>query len=333
MDQPKVSIIVPVYNSAKHLEECIESLVNQTLKDIEIIIVDDASTDASWDIIEYWAEKDDRIDVILHVKNQGTGKSINDGIMVARGEYIAEVDADDFIDPDMYEYLYSLTGDGVDVVKSGYFTYFDKEHDTPLSMVDKVTTLKPISLSYMERLHMFQFQPSFWSGIYRRRFIKDNGLYWNETKGASFQDTSIIFKINALCEKMIITDKSFYHWRCSDSHSITSTKWPMAVLHEYGVIEDFLKDHAELQLPLRYILSRMRFGTYIWNYFRISEADRKEFAMRAAEDLARDNDYQDMRYYDARTWQIVTLWATQPELFIKYAKKGEPNETDTQNNT
>ena len=107
----------------------------------------------------------------------------------------------------------------------------------------------------------------------------------------------------------------------------------MAVLHEYGVIEEFLKDHAELQLPLRYILSRMRFGTYIWNYFRISEADRKEFAMRAAENLARDNDYQDMRYYDARTWQIMTLWATQPELFIKYAKKGEPNETNTQSDT
>ena len=180
---------------------------------------------------------------------------------------------------------------------------------------------------------MFQFQPSFWSGIYRRRFIKDNGLYWNETKGASFQDTSIIFKINALCEKMVITDKSFYHWRCSDSHSITSTKWPMAVLGEYDAMENFLKDHVELQLPLRYILSRMRFGTYIWNYFRISEADRKEFAMRAAEDLARDNDYQDMRYYNARTWQIMTLWATQPELFIKYAKKGEPNETNTQSDT
>lgn len=333
MNQPKVSVIVPVYNGARFLDVCISSIVKQTLDDIEIIIVDDASTDSSWEMIEEWAAKDPRIVTLPHAKNEGTGKSINDGIKIARGEYIAEVDADDYIDSEMYEHLYSLTENGtVEVVKSGYFQHIDE--DIPVNLIAETTkSICPRRLNFMNRLHWFQFQCSYWTAIYNRRFIKDNNLYWNETEGASFQDTSIIFKINCLAERFIWSNKCFYHWRCSEPHSITSTKWPMAVLDEYDSMEAFLDIHPELQLQCRYVLSRLRFGTYIWNFFRISEADREKFAMRAVEDFERDNDYQDMRYYDARTWQIMTLWATQPELFIKYAKKGEPNETDAQSNT
>ena len=105
-EPPKVSVIVPVYNAEKHLDECIDSIVNQTLKDIEIICIDDCSTDNSYLILKEWAKKDKRIKVLRNKYNRGTGATINYGIRMADGEYIGEVDCDDFIDHEMYEYLY-----------------------------------------------------------------------------------------------------------------------------------------------------------------------------------------------------------------------------------
>ena len=323
MKWPKVSVIVPVYNSAKHLDQCLSSISGQTLRELQIICVNDGSTDNSLDILRTWQQRDPRIEII-NIENHGTGYAVNTGICAAFGEYIAEVDADDFVDPDMYESLYAIS-DGADVVKSGYYSYYSKDRDLPYSLVDKVQSFKPIDLDYRSRLLVFQFQPSFWTAIYRRRFIEDNNLFWNETPGASFQDTSIIFKINALCQKMVWTDTSYYHWRVGEEHSITSTKWPYAVIYEYAVMENFLEEHKELQLPLRYILSRLRFGTYSWNVSRIADEDKLEFVKKAAVDLKRDNDYQDVRYYQEEAWKSYLLWMNEPDRFYEAVRKAEEN--------
>lgn len=313
MTKPKVSVIVPVYNGEKYLDECIRSIAGQTLKEIEIICVDDGSTDGSREIIDEWRQKDERVKVFLH-PNMGTGYTVNEGILMARGEYIAEVDCDDWIAPDMYEKLYEVA-DGADVVKSGYYSYYDKERDYPCKICEKAFSFKPLKADYMTRYHLFGFQPSFWSAIYRTEFIRSNELYWNETPGASFQDTSIIFKINALAEKVVCVPEVYYHWRVSDSHSITSTKWPDAVIYEYNCIEKFLKERPELQLQLRYILSRLRFGTFCWNYSRIADEDKLDFAIKAAEEMRRDLDYQDVRYYSEGQWSAYLAWMSDPELF------------------
>jgi len=103
----KVSIIVPVYNTAQYLEKCIESLIDQTLKDIEIILVNDGSEDESPDICDYYAKKDNKIRYINLKKNLGTSIARNIGILNSRGEYIAFVDSDDFVERNMYEILYN----------------------------------------------------------------------------------------------------------------------------------------------------------------------------------------------------------------------------------
>ena len=315
MEKPKVSVIIPVYNGEKTLDQCLESIVNQTLKDIEIICIDDGSSDGSAKILDAWENRDERIRV-RHMENHGTGYAINTGMLMATGEYIAEVDNDDFIDLDMYEYLYGIS-EGADIVKGGYYSYFDKEHDHPCSLVEQRTSFKPIDLDYMSRYRVFHFQPSYWSAIYRTDFVFKNALFWRESKGAAFQDTSIIFKCNALCERMVWTERSFYHWRCSDPHSITSTKYPMAIIDEYRDMEDFLNKHVYLQLPLRDILSRMRFGTFAWNLHRIAEEDKVPFAKAAAAELRRDNDYQDFRLWDPNAIKVYTVWMQAPELIAE----------------
>ena len=327
MSSIKVSVIVPVYNNEKTIDQCLESIVNQTLKDIEIICIDDGSSDGSAKKLDEWENRDERIRV-RHMENHGTGYAINTGMLMANGRYIAEVDADDFIDPDMYEYLYGIS-DGADIVKGGYYSYFSDEEDYPYSLFTEQVEFKPVELDYRSRYLVFGFQCSFWSAIYRTEFMMHNALFWNETEGASFQDTSIIFKATALAERMIWTERSFYHWRVGEEHSITSTKWPMAVLHEFKEMEDFLDKHVNLQLPLRDILSRRRFGTYAWNLHRIAEEDKVEFAKRAAADFRRDNDYQDFRLWDENMIKAYSVWMEAPELIAERWRENDGKNTDS----
>ena len=128
---PKVSILMPACNVEKFLRECMDSVVNQTLEDIEIICIDDGSKDATGDILDEYAEKDSRIKVI-HKPNSGYGHSMNVGIDNATGEYIGIVETDDFADLNMFEELYAVAKRcNADVVKSNYYTYVS--HPEPQS--------------------------------------------------------------------------------------------------------------------------------------------------------------------------------------------------------
>ena len=324
-EPPKVSVIVPVYNAEKHLDECIDSIVNQTLKDIEIICIDDCSTDNSYLILKEWAKKDKRIKVLRNKYNRGTGATINYGIRMADGEYIGEVDCDDFIDHEMYEYLYSIS-ENADIVKSGYWSYYGDRGEVPCSLVDEKIVFEPMNLDYASRYMVFQFQPCFWSGIYRREFILQNGLEWNETEGSAFQDTSFIFKCNALCQKMVWSERSFYRWRCDEEHTINSQKYPDAVIYEYDSIERWLEERPELAVKLRVVLSRLRFGTYSWNVSRLKEPERTGFAKQAVLDLKRDIEYMDSRFYTAGEVKAMYEWIESPETIVNRIAEREATE-------
>ena len=103
----KVSIIIPVYNVEKYLQKCLESLVNQTLKEIEIICINDGSTDKSEEILKIFAQKDDRI-IVVNKENEGQSVARNVGIKLAKGEFLGFVDSDDWVDLDFFEKLYLL---------------------------------------------------------------------------------------------------------------------------------------------------------------------------------------------------------------------------------
>jgi len=123
MNNPKVSIIVPIYNVEKYLKECIESLLNQTLMQIEIICVNDGSTDRSLQIAQEYSQKDNRL-IIIDKQNYGYGHTMNRGLEIAKGEYIGIVESDDFVKENMFEILYNLAKKhDVDVVKSNFYYY------------------------------------------------------------------------------------------------------------------------------------------------------------------------------------------------------------------
>lgn len=126
----KVSIIIPVYNVEKYLRECLDSALNQTLKEIEIICVNDGSTDSSVDILKEYSLKYSRVKIISK-KNSGYGNTMNVGIKAAQGEYINFLESDDLIEADMLETLYNIAqkDEEIDIIKGDYYEYFGEKNN------------------------------------------------------------------------------------------------------------------------------------------------------------------------------------------------------------
>ena len=191
-DIPKISIIVPIYNVNKYLRQCMNSIVNQTLKNIEIICINDGSTDNSLEIIMEYIQ-DNRI-IIINKSNSGYGNSMNQGIEFASGKYIGIVESDDFVDINMFGFLYNFTENGnIDMVRSDYFTYFNEHEINPV----KFNIIKPIynkTFNPIEFPNIFLININIWAEIYKKDLIIKNNIKFLPTPGASFQDTSFFLK-------------------------------------------------------------------------------------------------------------------------------------------
>lgn len=185
----KISVIVPVYNVEKYLRKCFDSLVNQTLKDIEIIIINDGSPDNSKEIIDEYAKKYPKMIKALHKENGGLGDARNDGVKMSKGEYIAFVDSDDFVEIDMFEKLYSQAiKDKADLVICGYNVYnedYKLLYSTP-SIDDSVSDNRMINIVLGDN--------AVWNRLYKRELIVDNKMKFRTR--VWYED--IDYKINVL---------------------------------------------------------------------------------------------------------------------------------------
>lgn len=212
---PVISIVIPVYNVEKYLPKCIDSVVNQTLENIEIIIVNDGSKDNSLQIMQEYAKKDSRVKVI-DKKNSGYGNSMNQGLAAATGKYIGIVESDDFIAEDMYETLYSLTLDGtVDVVKGNFFDYYDDGVTPPKAVPNTeremiADSVEPFTLR--EDAQISWGHPSVWSAIYRRQFLVDNEITFIEEKGGGWVDNPFFYATLCKAKSIMWTNKPLYYY-------------------------------------------------------------------------------------------------------------------------
>ena len=213
MENIKVSIVIPCYNVEQYLRQCLDSVVNQTLKELQIICVNDGSKDGTLDIMNEYASKDKRIEII-NKPNSGYGHSMNCGFDKAVGEYIGIVESDDYADPQMFETLYTLAKqDSLDVIKSGFYYYYSKpkERNIPNPIASYVvaqrifcpTTDFPVK---REMVEFFNLKPTIWSAIYRREFIRENQIRFHETPGASYQDASFNFKVWACAKRVRLVE-------------------------------------------------------------------------------------------------------------------------------
>ena len=235
MSQPKVSIIVPVYNVEKYLERCITSLKNQTLEDIEIILVDDSSTDSSLEICNKMAREDSRIKVI-HKVNEGAGKARNAALEIVTGEYIGFVDSDDFVDTDMFKTLYEkaikynseLVISGVLFVDGNMFsedgecickTYFDKD-----THFDTKENLKKLIMGIIgatpEDSDDSKYGMSVWKNLFKREIIKQNNITFQSEREMLSEDALFMIDYITCIKKATGINEAFYNY-CRNGDSIS----------------------------------------------------------------------------------------------------------------
>ena len=173
MKPPSITILVPIYNVEKYLRMCLDSIVSQTFRDLEIILINDGSTDGSKSIIDEYSEKDPRI-IIIDKANSGYGSSMNIGLSKASGKYIGIVEPDDWIEPDMFESLYEESErNKLDVCRSEFFFHSEKKGDvrTRTEDVPHDQVIRPA-----DHGSVFFQKPSIWANLYLRSFLIDNGI-------------------------------------------------------------------------------------------------------------------------------------------------------------
>ncbi|MBQ9244911.1 glycosyltransferase [bacterium] len=219
----KVSVVIPVYNSEKYLVQCVDSVVNQTLKDLEIIFVDDGSTDNSLNILERYQKSDSRIKIIKQL-HQNAGIARNNGILQATGEYIHFLDSDDFLDLDSYEKLYNIIkNNDADIVKFKTHRFDNKKKETTAS---KYCDLADIGDEYFNQYLtmennaeiMLQISDAPWSGIYKLAFLKEYNIIFDDLKCAN--DTGFFFRCLLHAKKFYLSPQKFVYYRMLNYSSL-----------------------------------------------------------------------------------------------------------------
>lgn len=224
---PTVSVIMPVYNVAPYLRQCMDSVVNQTLRDIEIICVDDNSTDDSLEILREYAAHDNRI-TILHQENLRAGAARNAGLAVARGEYLSFLDSDDFFESDMLESMVSkMTKTNADMVMCNCFLYNDSEQRDECVPWTLRSDLAPDVFSYTDLPNdIFSLSNCWvWNRMYRRSFIMENDIRFQNLGVAN--DTYFSCIATATAKRIAILDRRLIHYRTKQAgkQNVTSVKF------------------------------------------------------------------------------------------------------------
>lgn len=244
MSQEKalISLIIPVYKVEKYLEKCIQSVINQTYENLQIILVDDGSPDNCGKICDEYAKKDHRIEVI-HKSNGGLSDARNKGLEIAKGEYIGFVDSDDYIEADMYEVLYNLLKQyNADVSICNFYTVSQgkisiKNADNGINEYNRIEILKEILLDK-------NIQSYAWNKLYKKELF-------DEIKypiGKKYEDIGTTFYLLEKCNKVVVTGKSeYYYINRQDSivNNVTEstiTDYIELIMQRYDYIEKNIKE-------------------------------------------------------------------------------------------
>lgn len=250
--KPIISVVIPIYNTGIYLRKCLDSLVCQTLEDIEIICIDDVSPDNSSDIVQEYAKKDNRIKLIKHTVNTGQGGARNTGILAAKGEFIASVDSDDFIAPNMLEKLWESSELGeFDVTCCGFI----RVTDTNTEITRRVFKSTAVDNSNNAINIFTRANPAIWNKLWRRTLFIDNDIFFPEK--LYYQDMATIPLLLSKANKIKFIDDCLYYYLVRDG-SVTTTYSPkhiidyfkvyevlFASLDRFGLLERYLKELFE----------------------------------------------------------------------------------------
>ena len=242
-----VSVIIPSLNAKEYIAECMDSILNQTLENIEVLCIDAGSTDGTLKVLKEYSSRDSRIKIFLS-KKRSYGAQVNQGIINAKGEYISIVETDDYIDSTMLKTLYDLSQyASIDIVKSSFYHVDDSDSedvkivkDTAKNSLESVTNYFKVT----DYPIFLEGHPSIWSAIYRRKFIIANKIKFKEEPGGGWVDNPFFYKTAFLAERILYTNEAYYHYRESNPDSSTNnlkdSSIPMRrILEMFKIVDEY----------------------------------------------------------------------------------------------
>ncbi len=259
MTTPKVTVIIPVYNTERLLNRCLESVVRQSLSDIEIICVDDGSTDGSPALLDSWAERDARIRVI-HQTNGRQGKARNAALRVARGEYVGMIDSDDYIPEEYFERLYSAATEAdADVAICGIVKQKPVGERVVIAF-DRVEVVRDADA----KLRVCHCPPEFHpvNKLYRRAMLERLGLRFKE--GVPYEDVMFVTRAIVECDRVVTVPNVHYYYVLNPSSTVKSRQTATKQAQKYEAHRDMVEyvEAKGLRMPSRYRNITVRYGSF-----------------------------------------------------------------------
>lgn len=319
----KVSVIIPSHNVSDYIKRCIDSILTQTLYDIEVIVVDDGSKDNTLAILKKYVEKDNRVKVISNAQASGnSGTPRNQALAIAKGEYIAFVDSDDYIEPNMFETLYiKAKEDDADIVSSGGFFRENSDGTTEIVNVtnrlfDKTT--QPAREDLFKSIHF----PIVWFRIYRNKFIQDNHIRFGEYKTSA--DLPFAVKALCLCNKLVSVDENFYHYRFDRPGSTIDRRKGLGafeVFKAYNNVINFLYSCDLYDKYLPFVMQKA-IGDYVYNNKFLIDEFKDDFTNVMSCLVSK-------HFEDIKDWSIFsTYWKGMLEKMLLVSKDQKEDHFD-----
>lgn len=269
--KPLVSVIMPSLNVVKYIDECIQSVLNQSLKEIEIICVDAGSTDGTYERLKEYETNDSRVRVILSDK-RSYGYQVNLGIKESNAKYIGIVETDDYVDENMFDILYNRAEDNnLDFVKADFTFLYDFDGYylyKPAKLFDENTNkfynkvIQPLDCTYLY-FHDFNV----WKGIYNREFLIENDVMFNESAGASFQDIGFQQLLLYYAKRCMYIPEKLYYYRFGHmTNSSVSPKLLQFVKQEFEyLLDNKLNGMTGRKIELIY----QKMGLDLWSQYNV----------------------------------------------------------------
>ena len=316
----KVSIILPSLNVIRYIRSCMDSVVNQTLREIELICVDAGSTDGTLEVLREYESRDARVQVIVSDK-RSYGYQMNLGLRAAKGEYVGIVETDDYVPLNMFEDLYAVAAEQhVQIVKADFYRFKEKEGliERTYNRLDGTDTYYNRVICPAKEQGVFRMIMNTWSGIYERSFLMENAIVHNETPGASFQDNGFWFKTFCCAERVYFVPRPYYmNRRDNADSSVFSDSKVYCISDEYAYIYNWLKEDETRFACFAAVFALKEYHSMIFTYGRIKDEYKTEFVRHFGQRMRSrlEANECDRKLFTPMEWHILNQIAHEPDVF------------------
>lgn len=325
INRVKVSVVMPVFNVEKYLEECLQSVVGQTLREIEILCINDGSTDSSPEILHRYANKDNRIRIITK-ENSGYGHSVNIGLDQAKGEYVSIVETDDIVDSTMLEELYSLAVEkDIDMIKTDSRSFVDVEgkrvYTERTVLPSEDSDLYGTICNCHNNIRVFRGYVYTWAGLYKKTFLDKYHIRHHESPGASYQDNGFWFQTTMYAERIYFLNRAYYNLRRDNPNSsFFSQNKVFCVCDEYDFIRDkIIQAKLDIEKKLLELQFYYRYGACQFTMYRLAPQYKQALYDRMRQDFRKAQQYGeiDPALFSRKQWNYIYTVLTQTEVSME----------------